>query len=107
MSKFTTCGPYRKLSPDSRPMLPGEGAKKQEAFNWRKGSLECVYGSHPFTTPMRAPSVFDPVMFWLLAPEMLKPGVNGEPVIACVTPEICHPSVTRRLTLLPHKNFGV
>ena len=93
--------------PDSRPTLPGDGAKKHAAFRRLKGSLECVYGSHPATTPMRAPSVLEPVMFWLPAPEMLKPGVNGEPVSAWVTPEICQPLVISWVAKFPRSIFGV
>ena len=41
------------------------------------------------------------------APEMAKPGVKGGPVTACVTPEICHPSVIKRVKPLPKGIFGV
>src|ERR1700722_5044027 len=107
MSKFSTGGPCRKLIPDSRPMLPGDGAKKHAALRRLKGSLEPVYGLQPATTPMRAPSVLEPVMFWLPAPETLKPGVNGLPVTASVTPESCHPSVNSRVKAFPYSSFGV
>ena len=38
MSKFTRPGAYRKLIPDSRPRLPGDGAKKQFGLSRLYGS---------------------------------------------------------------------
>jgi hypothetical protein len=55
--------------PDSSPMLPGDGAKKHAGLRRLNGSLEPVYGLQPATTPIRAGSVFDPVMFWFPAPK--------------------------------------
>ena len=47
MSKLINPGWRSQFRPDSAPMLPGDGAKKQAALRRLKGSLECVYGSHP------------------------------------------------------------
>jgi hypothetical protein len=57
-----------KWMPDSNPTLPGDGAKKHAGLSRLNGSLEPVYELQPATTPMRAGSVMDPVMFWLPAP---------------------------------------
>src|SRR5262249_35311911 len=97
--------------PDSSPRLPGEGAKKHAAFRRLNGCVEGVYGSQPLTTPMLAPSVFDPVSTWFnvppLRPETLNPGVNGDPDCTCVTPESCQSFVNSLVTRLPNLKRGV
>src|SRR5438105_4749884 len=65
------------------------GVVKAAALMRLYGSSEPVFGLTPGTTPMRAPSVVEPVMFWLLTPLIANPGVNGAPVWKRVTPEIC------------------
>src|SRR5580658_574628 len=93
MSKLTRPGSLSQYTPESRPVLPIGGAKKHDAFKRLKGSLDTVLGLQPAITPIRAPSVFEPVIFTLPAPETLKPGVKGWPVRIEVTPETCHPLV--------------
>ena len=88
-------------------MLPGDGAKKQcgiEAVERIAGTGVRIAARHH--SDARAFRV-RPVMFWLPAPEMLKPGVNGRRSAAWVTPEICQPSVIRRVKALPTGSFGV
>src|SRR6266853_2240836 len=65
------------------------GVVKAAALMRLYGSSDPVFGLTPGTTPIRAPSVVEPVMFWLLTPLMANPGVNGVPVWKNVTPEIC------------------
>src|SRR5580658_8325899 len=92
-SKLIRPGYLIQSTPESRPVLPIGGAKKHAALMRLKGSLEPVFGLQPAITPIRAPSVFEPVIFTLPAPETLKPGVKGWPVRIEVTPETCHPLV--------------
>src|SRR5258706_3596570 len=87
--------------PDSSPILAWQvvgvgqigalGAVKAAALMRLYGSSEPVFGLTPGTTPMRAPSVVDPVMFWLLTPLIANPGVKGEPVWKVVRPDTCQP----------------
>src|SRR5580700_35132 len=93
-SKLIRPGYLIQYTPESTPVLPIGGAKKHAALMRLKGSLEPVLTLQPAITPMRAPSVFEPVMFTLPAPETLKPGVKGWPVRIEVTPESCQPLVT-------------
>src|SRR5271170_2171381 len=93
MSKLIRPGYLNQSTPESRPVLPIGGAKKHAAFIRSNGSLEPVLNLQPAITPIRAPSVYEPVMFWLPAPDTLKPGVNGWPVRMEVTPETCQPLV--------------
>src|SRR5579883_865093 len=119
MSKLISPGAYNQFTPDSSPRLPGCGAKKHAEFNRFHGSFVCVYGSHPFTYPIRAPSYTYadapgaglpasalPVMFCVLTPEIVNVGVNGAPEAICVTPEICQPFVNAWVTILPSRMFG-
>ena len=46
-------------------------------------------------------------MFWLPAPEMLKPGVNGEPVIDLRDAGELPSVRDSRVSVLPTMNFGV
>src|SRR5580700_3275594 len=94
MSKLITPGYLIQYTPESTPVLPMGGAKKHAALMRLKGSLEPVFGLQPATTPMRAPSVLEPVSLTLPAPETLKPGVKGWPVRKLDTPETCQPLVT-------------
>src|ERR1700689_4618784 len=93
MSKLTRPGTLSQYTPESRPVLPIGGGKKHDAFKRLKGSLDPVLGLQPATTPIRGPSVFEPVMLTLPAPETLYPGVKGWPVRIEVTPESCQPLV--------------
>src|ERR1039457_5730086 len=77
------------------------GDVKAAALMRLYGLSEPVFGLTPGTTPIRALSVVEPVMYWLLTPAMENPGVNGAPVWKRVTPEICQPpsnAFVRRFT---------
>src|SRR5580658_1528930 len=93
-SKLMMPGYLIQYTPESKPVLPIGGAKKHAALMRLKGSLDPVLTLQPLTTPMRAPSVFEPVSLTLPAPETLKPGVKGWPVRKFETPESCQPPVT-------------
>src|SRR5580700_3841530 len=92
-SKLIRPGYLIQYTPESTPVLPIGGAKKHAALMRLKGSLDPVLTLQPWITPMRAPSVFEPVIFTLPAPETLNPGVKGWPVRIEVTPETCQPLV--------------
>src|ERR1700733_479604 len=94
MSKLITPGYLIQYTPEAKASSPIGGAKKHAALIRLNGSLDPVLNLQPWTTPMRAPSVLEPVSLTLPAPETLKPGVKGWPVRKLVTPETCQPLVT-------------